>query len=97
MQSYNAADRDEKTHEEDQHNADFAFRAPGLQRYEIGDREEEYHLQDPGQYSLSDISKSCSLLTRTKSKKMFKALFAYVAALTLRHPPLCSPSHCFQV
>ena len=93
VQSYNAADRDEKTHEEDQHNADFAFRAPGLQRYEIGDREEEHHLQDSGQYSLSGISKSCSLLTRTKSKKMFKALFAYVAALTLRHTPLCSPSH----
>ena len=96
MQSYNAADRDEKTNEEDQHNADFAFHAPGLQRYEVGDREEEHHLQDSGQYSLSDlsdISKSCSLLTRTKSKKMFKALFAYVAALTLRHTPLCSPSH----
>lgn len=42
MQSYNATDRDEYPDEEDQHDANFAFRATGLQRYEIGDREKEH-------------------------------------------------------
>lgn len=54
MQSYNTTNCDEQPDEENQHHSNFAFCAPGLQGYQVGDREEEHNqIEDDVQRCIS--------------------------------------------